>query len=305
MTERRGDWWMGLSLSAAELDYRCTDSREFNIGAKWRLGISIGEERGLKPTMDDRYIISGSNTRFMPAHGSFQFTDNSIGWIDFALFGLATGHGGKQSSNFVKENLCKEVNVQVELKFGALLVVEAEANLEFLDTIFTDDMIYRLFVDVHKKLDTRIALEIPSSRDGCSLCILALPKLVVQDRNGHRRELCSETFFCMNLGDCGAFLCRRGHVEDPSLTVRDDKLDTGVEIHAIPLCEQHKPFVIEEKQRILASGGTIENAKVNGILKVTRSLGDLQLKKFGVLCAPSFKKFRLSHLQVPSDHDCG
>lgn len=50
----------------------------------------------------------------------------------------------------------------------------------------------------------------------------------------------------------------------------------------------------DEKDRITAAGATIENGLVNGLINVTRSLGDLQLKRFGVISIPTFAKFELA-----------
>ncbi|ETW31222.1 hypothetical protein PFFCH_01349, partial [Plasmodium falciparum FCH/4] len=62
----------------------------------------------------------------------------------------------------------------------------------------------------------------------------------------------------------------------------------------IELVDIHKPWVITEKERIIKHGGTIENGRVNDIIDVTRSFGDLSLKKYGLLCTGTFKKFKIN-----------
>eukprot|EP01056_Protomagalhaensia_sp_Gyna25_P005453 Protomagalhaensia_sp_Gyna_25__5452@NODE_715_length_2788_cov_52_276464_g557_i0_p2_GENE_NODE_715_length_2788_cov_52_276464_g557_i0NODE_715_length_2788_cov_52_276464_g557_i0_p2_ORF_typecomplete_len180_score33_58PP2C/PF00481_21/7e23SpoIIE/PF07228_12/0_089_NODE_715_length_2788_cov_52_276464_g557_i017212260 len=175
------------------------------------------------------------------------------------------------------------------------MAVEDVAVEDLLD----DKLIGTVFTEAIQRLDTRTALEIPSGRDGCCLCLLVVPKLLIKKPNGTLWNRCSEVVYCVNLGDAGAFLCRKGlQLAGPQQLQREGSFDTENQLHAIPLCDQHKPFVIAEKQRILMAGGTIENAKVNGVLRVTRSLGDLPLKKFGVSSTPTFKKVRLQLLEV-------
>lgn len=47
-------------------------------------------------------------------------------------------------------------------------------------------------------------------------------------------------------------------------------------VTAIPLNEVHKAWSQREKERILHYGGTVEGGRVNGVLDVTRSFGDLK-----------------------------
>merc|ERR1711972_1214877 len=82
-----------------------------------------------------------------------------------------------------------------------------------------------------------------------------------------------------NLGDSMAYLCRKSEEE---------------EIQAIPLqMRQHKCWMMKEKERILRSGGAVENGRINGVLEVSRAFGDITLKKFGVLSTPEYMKFTM------------
>ncbi|RNF02494.1 protein phosphatase 2C [Trypanosoma rangeli] len=64
--------------------------------------------------------------------------------------------------------------------------------------------------------------------------------------------------YCGNVGDSRAVLCRDGV--------------------AIPLSEDHKPNLQREKERILKAKGFIRNGRVNGILSLSRALGDFSFK---------------------------
>nr|XP_043637876.1 probable protein phosphatase 2C 49 [Erigeron canadensis] len=61
-----------------------------------------------------------------------------------------------------------------------------------------------------------------------------------------------------NAGDCRAVLCRNGL--------------------AIQMSEDHRPSYLEEKTRVEALGGFIEDGYLNGELAVTRALGDWYMK---------------------------
>eukprot|EP01053_Blabericola_migrator_P005156 Blabericola_migrator_1__5155@NODE_265_length_10621_cov_160_318363_g221_i0_p6_GENE_NODE_265_length_10621_cov_160_318363_g221_i0NODE_265_length_10621_cov_160_318363_g221_i0_p6_ORF_typecomplete_len341_score70_40PP2C/PF00481_21/3_9e31PP2C_2/PF13672_6/0_0046_NODE_265_length_10621_cov_160_318363_g221_i01951217 len=257
------------------------------------MSVATASEKGTRPTLEDRHLVVASVTRRVPATGDYVFADGVIAWLDFAIFGILLGHGGKLTLNFVRDNLPSEVKSQIELMYAKPQVFESPFPDVDVKDVLTDDIVGRVFINTIQKLDTRIALEIPSGRDGCCLCLVVLPKLSVKMPSGDFVDKCCETVYCVNLGDGGAYLCRRG-LELGETMQREGSYDAVNQLHAIPLSEPHKPFVLSEKQRILMSGGTIENAKVNGALKVTRSLGDLPLKKFGVLCTPTFKKFTLS-----------
>ncbi|EKG08394.1 protein phosphatase 2C, putative [Trypanosoma cruzi] len=64
--------------------------------------------------------------------------------------------------------------------------------------------------------------------------------------------------YCGNVGDSRAVLCRDGT--------------------AIPLSEDHKPNLPRERERVLSAGGYIHNGRVNGVLSLSRALGDFAFK---------------------------
>jgi integrin-linked kinase-associated serine/threonine phosphatase 2C len=115
-----------------------------------------------------------------------------------------------------------------------------------------------------QRLDSRIASELTGCYDGCTAVVVLMN---------------SEQCICLNLGDSMAYLCRHTADED---------------IQAIPLqMRQHKCWMMKEKERILRSGGAVENGRINGVLEVSRAFGDITLKKYGVLCTPEYMKFRI------------
>lgn len=64
--------------------------------------------------------------------------------------------------------------------------------------------------------------------------------------------------YCANVGDSKAVLCRGGH--------------------AVELSYDHKPSRPDEKERIIAAGGTVVTGRLFGVLGVSRSFGDARFK---------------------------
>jgi len=131
------------------------------------------------------------------------------------------------------------------------------------DEKLTDKKLKKAIEATFQRLDNRIATELTGAFDGCTAVVVLV-----------NAEMC----ICANLGDSMAYLCRH----------KDE------EIQPIPLqMRQHKCWMMKEKERILRSGGAVENGRINGVLEVSRAFGDIALKKFGVLCTPEYMKFRI------------
>uniref|UniRef100_A0A0K0DCW5 PPM-type phosphatase domain-containing protein n=1 Tax=Angiostrongylus cantonensis TaxID=6313 RepID=A0A0K0DCW5_ANGCA len=62
----------------------------------------------------------------------------------------------------------------------------------------------------------------------------------------------------------------------------------------IELTVDHNPTMYEERMRIQKAGGTVKDGRVNGIIEVSRSIGDGQFKAHGVTCIPDMKKLTIT-----------
>ncbi|KAM6442309.1 integrin-linked kinase-associated serine/threonine phosphatase 2C [Liasis olivaceus] len=89
------------------------------------------------------------------------------------------------------------------------------------------------------------------------------------------------TLYIANLGDSRAILCRYNE-ESQKHT-------------ALSLSKEHNPTQYDERMRIQKAGGNVREGRVLGVLEVSRSIGDGQYKRFGVVSVPDVKRCQLTH----------
>ncbi|XP_061492475.1 integrin-linked kinase-associated serine/threonine phosphatase 2C isoform X2 [Rhineura floridana] len=89
------------------------------------------------------------------------------------------------------------------------------------------------------------------------------------------------TLYIANLGDSRAILCRYNE-ESQKHT-------------ALNLSKEHNPTQYDERMRIQKAGGNVREGRVLGVLEVSRSIGDGQYKRFGVISVPDVKRCQLTH----------
>nr|XP_056706406.1 integrin-linked kinase-associated serine/threonine phosphatase 2C [Euleptes europaea] len=88
------------------------------------------------------------------------------------------------------------------------------------------------------------------------------------------------TLYIANLGDSRAILCRYNE-ESQKYT-------------ALSLSKEHNPTHYDERMRIQKAGGNVREGRVLGVLEVSRSIGDGQYKRFGVISVPDIKRCQLT-----------
>ncbi|XP_030634417.1 integrin-linked kinase-associated serine/threonine phosphatase 2C [Chanos chanos] len=174
-----------------------------------------------------------------------------------AYFAVFDGHGGAHASRFAAEQLHR--TLADKFPKG-----EAE-NL--------DKLIKKCLLDTFRQTDEdflkKASSQKPVWKDGSTAtCMLVVDNVV----------------YVANLGDSRAVLCRsepgEGGAEDRTVT--------------LALSKEHNPTIYEERMRIQRAGGTVRDGRVLGVLEVSRSIGDGQYKRCGVISTPDVRRCPLT-----------
>ncbi|KAH9089905.1 hypothetical protein Ae201684P_014660 [Aphanomyces euteiches] len=146
------------------------------------------------------------------------------------FFGLYDGHGGREISTYLKENLHASVLNELSQDGAAADVPTC---------------IQRAFV-----LTDADCCELQEAKNAGSTAAIAFIR-----QEGDVRAL-----YAANVGDSRIVLCRNGKAER--------------------LTEDHKPDIPSEAMRICDAGGFVMHNRTSGVLAISRSFGDRELKKW-------------------------
>uniref|UniRef100_UPI00358E80F1 integrin-linked kinase-associated serine/threonine phosphatase 2C isoform X2 n=1 Tax=Myxine glutinosa TaxID=7769 RepID=UPI00358E80F1 len=129
--------------------------------------------------------------------------------------------------------------------------------------------IKKCLVDTFKKTDEDFLKQASSQKPVWKDGSTATCVLVVDD-----------VLYIANLGDSRAVLCRSN--------------EDGKNRMAVTLSKDHTPGQYEERMRIQKSGGMVRDGRVMGTLEVSRSIGDGQYKRCGVIPTPDVRRCHLT-----------
>ena len=180
---------------------------------------------------------------------------------NLSYFAIFDGHGGKEVASFLSLNLhhylVDEIN---NIKFGE----NDEENINnILDSIKTS------FI----KIDQDILENINFTTDVGSTATL----IFIYYNNSNDNSLYNDninikdierTLICANVGDSSGYLLAKSDI--------------------IKITKPHKCEDTSEVQRIRDKGGIVFQGRIFGKLILTRTLGDKEMKKYGVLPIPDF-----------------
>ena len=198
---------------------------------------------------------------------------------DFNIFGVLDGHGpsGHFISQFAAQFIQNYIINNPELK-----------NLSKTEEIYfkLKENNYKIIKQAFILIDNQLKSQNFDSKESGTTCCL-----VIQIGNH---------IICANVGD------------SRSIAVFDENNDKNLnQLKAIPLSIDYKPDMPEERNRILMSGGWVEQATNSlGVkmgpyrifapgedypgLAMSRSIGDLEGKKFGVTAEPGIIEYNIS-----------
>uniref|UniRef100_A0A8C7WYC7 Integrin-linked kinase-associated serine/threonine phosphatase 2C n=1 Tax=Oryzias sinensis TaxID=183150 RepID=A0A8C7WYC7_9TELE len=174
-----------------------------------------------------------------------------------SYFAVFDGHGGARASRFAAEHL----HTNLAKKFPPT------GDAEHLDKL-----IRKCLLDTFRQTDEdflkKASSQKPSWKDGSTAtCVL-----VVDD-----------VLYVANLGDSRAVMCRT-----------EAAADGQQKLLALALSKEHNPTIYEERMRIQRAGGTVRDGRVLGVLEVSRSIGDGQYKRCGVISTPDLRRCQLT-----------
>ena len=161
-----------------------------------------------------------------------------------SYFAVYDGHGGSSASAYLAQNL--HMNIVESL---ALAARDVQAAAGVAEQSVLDGLVVKTLRDAFLKTDYQFLATSPDSEHGST----ATAVLVMGNR-----------LFCANVGDSRTILCRN--------------------FVPIALSHDHKPTRADEAKRIKDAGGHIISNRVMGVLAVSRSFGDANLKKSVRVC---------------------
>uniref|UniRef100_A0A8B9S5K5 Integrin-linked kinase-associated serine/threonine phosphatase 2C n=1 Tax=Apteryx owenii TaxID=8824 RepID=A0A8B9S5K5_APTOW len=138
------------------------------------------------------------------------------------------------------------------------------------EIVSVEKTVKRCLLDTFKHTDEEFLKQAssqkPAWKDGSTAtCVLAV----------------DNTLYIANLGDSRAILCRYN--------------EESQKYAALSLSKEHNPTQYEERMRIQKAGGNVRDGRVLGVLEVSRSIGDGQYKRCGVISVPDIKRCQLAH----------
>ncbi|XP_009566013.1 integrin-linked kinase-associated serine/threonine phosphatase 2C [Cuculus canorus] len=138
------------------------------------------------------------------------------------------------------------------------------------EVVSVEKTVKRCLLDTFKHTDEEFLKQAssqkPAWKDGSTAtCVLAVDNIL----------------YIANLGDSRAILCRYNE---------ESRKHT-----ALSLSKEHNPTQYEERMRIQKAGGNVRDGRVLGVLEVSRSIGDGQYKRCGVISVPDIKRCQLTH----------
>uniref|UniRef100_UPI003AAF2024 integrin-linked kinase-associated serine/threonine phosphatase 2C n=1 Tax=Centroberyx gerrardi TaxID=166262 RepID=UPI003AAF2024 len=172
-----------------------------------------------------------------------------------SYFAVFDGHGGARASRFAAEHLHHTL----------------ASRFPSGETENLDKLIKKCLLDTFRQTDDdflkKASSQKPAWKDGSTAtCLLALDDMV----------------YVANLGDSRVSRAsrRRRRKERQSVT--------------LSLSKEHNPTIYEERMRIQRAGGIVREGRVLGVLEVSRSIGDGQYKRCGVISTPDLRRCQLT-----------
>ena len=181
---------------------------------------------------------------------------------NLSYFAIFDGHGGKDVASFLSINLhhflIDEIN---NINFGTNDEENISNIIESIKSAFM-------------KIDQNILANENFSNDVGSTATLIfiyynnLNENILNNNNDNGNKNVERTLICANIGDSNGYLITKSNISQ--------------------ITKPHKCEDTSEVQRIKGTGGIVFQGRIFGKLILTRTLGDKEMKKYGVIPVPDF-----------------
>ena len=231
--------------------------KDFFSGENPIIKYGVCSMQGWRRTMEDAHLISLNQGLNNKTH----------------IFGIFDGHGGREVANYVKNHFTEFFLSNENYKKGKI-----------------KEAIKETFLLLDRNLETKEAM-IELTKDHINFCKefnIQTNENEINERKNYIENIAysigctanifiiynNEDFYFVNSGDSRSLLLKRGE--------------------SIKMSIDHKPELPNEFSRIKKAGLTINEGRVNGMLNLSRSIGDFQFKlrkdlkqeEQGVTCNP-------------------
>lgn len=166
---------------------------------------------------------------------------------EVSVFGVFDGHGGCEVARYVENHLVDELKKNENFKKGNYRQALVDVFLA-LDRNMLNEAGKKELAQISKKHGTMASGHVYDGGDlaiqaGCTCCVAIITKNEV---------------YVANAGDTRCVIASKGKAKDLSI--------------------DHKPDLPSEKRRIQRAGGFVEEGRVNGIIAISRAIGDWEYK---------------------------
>ena len=159
------------------------------------------------------------------------------------LFGAFDGHGGPEVAKFVENHFVKNlINCDAYKRKDYKLALE-NTFLKMDRLLLTEKGKQELRGYMQDEVRDQEYLRQVESNAGCTATVALVTPMEI---------------YCANAGDSRTVMCERGNM--------------------VELSKDHKPDLPNERSRIIKSGGTVVEGRVNGALSLSRAIGDFDFK---------------------------
>ena len=181
---------------------------------------------------------------------------------NLSYFAIFDGHGGKDVASFLSINLhhflIDEIN---NINFGTNDEENISNIIESIKSAF-------MKIDQNILSNENFTNDVGSTATLIFIYYNNLNENILNNNNDNGNKNVERTLICANIGDSNGYLITKSNISQ--------------------ITKPHKCEDTSEVQRIKGTGGIVFQGRIFGKLILTRTLGDKEMKKYGVIPVPDF-----------------